>query len=269
MDTDSWFSPPLRWPPTAWYRTTERSESHARPVWSRTLDVQPAKVCVPRLAQTWSLSQKIILIWMIKIMNSLRTYFFFFEKACLTHQVRPQNDSQVELESTNYCQIIKLTGWWCQPLWKSSGEQWSSNSYGFSKCWKSKATWNHLPLIIAIDCQVINWNFGLPSNQQSDVEIGKLTICIDHFHRPKRQTIGFPHPFVSLPQGILFFEETEKNQTATAMAHIGLKPCSADLAQKIHRNGPFTWAFGRTTNCWSWEPCNICKHSWQKGTSKT
>lgn len=81
------------------------------------------------------------------------------------------------------------------------------------------------------------------------MEIGKLTICIDHFHRPKRQTIGFPHPFVSLPQGILFFEETEKNQTATAMAHIGLKPCSADLAQKIHRNGPFTWAFGRTTNC--------------------
>ena len=79
MDTDSWFSPPLRWPPTAWYRTTERSESHARPIWSRTPDVQPAKACVPRLAQTWSLSQKITLIWMIKIMNSLRTYFFFRE----------------------------------------------------------------------------------------------------------------------------------------------------------------------------------------------
>ena len=108
------------------------------------------------------------------------------------------------------CQIIKRTGWWCQPLWKSSGERWSSHSYGLSKCWKSKATWNHLPLILAIDCQVINWTFGLPSNQQSDVEIGKPTICIDHFHRPKRQTIGFPHPSVSLPQGILFFEELKK-----------------------------------------------------------
>ena len=137
MDTDSWFSPPLRWPPTAWYRTTERSESHARPIWSRTPDVQPAKACVPRLAQTWSLSQKITLIWMIKIMNSLRTYFFFSRKPVwlIRSGLRMTPKLNWKLQIID-CQIIKRTGWWCQPLWKSSGERWSSHSYGFFKMLK-------------------------------------------------------------------------------------------------------------------------------------